>query len=79
MNDLRSLGVTSRSTRRWSAQRPGPEDRSAHGPGANGTPEVEADYYVLAVPIERAVPLLNDDILAVDPGLQSLRELRPTG
>ncbi|MFA1538232.1 hydroxysqualene dehydroxylase [Actinomadura monticuli] len=43
--------------------------------GANGTTTVEADHYVLAVPVERAVPLLNDDILAVDPSLRSLREL----
>jgi len=43
--------------------------------GANGTSTVEADHYVLAVPVERAVPLLNDDILAVDPSLRSLREL----
>jgi uncharacterized protein with NAD-binding domain and iron-sulfur cluster len=43
------------------------------GPGGDST--VEADHYVLAVPVERAVPLLNDDILAIDPGLKSLREL----
>lgn len=43
--------------------------------GAAGTSSVEADHYVLAVPLERAVPLLNDDILAIDPSLRSLREL----
>ncbi|NKZ02834.1 hydroxysqualene dehydroxylase [Actinomadura latina] len=43
--------------------------------GRNGTSSVDADYYVLAVPVERAVPLLNDDILAADPSLKSLREL----
>ncbi|MFA1550306.1 hydroxysqualene dehydroxylase [Actinomadura chokoriensis] len=43
------------------------------GPG--GTSVVEADHYVLAVPIERALPLLNDQILAADPSLRSLSEL----
>jgi uncharacterized protein with NAD-binding domain and iron-sulfur cluster len=33
---------------------------------------VTADYYVLAVPVERAVPLLDDAVLAVDPSLRSL-------
>ncbi|RAY16965.1 hypothetical protein DPM19_02025 [Actinomadura craniellae] len=44
--------------------------------GAGGVATaVEADHYVLAVPVERAVPLLNDDILAIDPTLKSLRDL----
>ncbi len=43
--------------------------------GPNGTSSIEADHYVLAVPVERAVPLLNDAILAVDPTLKSMREL----
>jgi uncharacterized protein with NAD-binding domain and iron-sulfur cluster len=43
--------------------------------GASGTTAVDADYYVLAVPVERAVPVLNDQILTVDPSLRSLREL----
>lgn len=41
----------------------------------NGTQPVEADHYVLAVPLERAVPLLNNDILAADPSLRSLTRL----
>lgn len=36
---------------------------------------VEADWFVLAVPVERAIPLLNRDILAADPGLRSLGTL----
>ncbi|TDD88932.1 hypothetical protein E1293_05865 [Actinomadura darangshiensis] len=43
------------------------------GPG--GTVTVDADHYVLAVPIERALPLLNDQILAADPGLKSLSQI----
>ncbi|GGV01414.1 phytoene dehydrogenase [Actinomadura cremea] len=43
--------------------------------GAGGTTAVEADHYVLAVPVERAVPLLDDAVLAADPSLRSLREL----
>ncbi|GLZ14210.1 phytoene dehydrogenase [Actinomadura sp. NBRC 104425] len=42
---------------------------------AGATTDVEADHYVLAVPLERAVPLLNDDILAIDPDLKALRNL----
>lgn len=43
---------------------------------ADGSTEtVQADHHVLAVPLERAVPLLNDDILAIDPSLRTLREL----
>lgn len=76
MNHLRSLGVTFQIDA--TLERLNVQDKkiaSATVRGANGTAEVQADYYVLAVPIERAVPLLNDDILAVDPGLKSLREL----
>jgi uncharacterized protein with NAD-binding domain and iron-sulfur cluster len=36
---------------------------------------VEADYFVLAVPVERAVELLNPALLAADPTLAHLREL----
>ncbi|MEO3788285.1 FAD-dependent oxidoreductase [Actinocorallia sp. B10E7] len=41
----------------------------------NGAEPVEADHYVLAVPLERALPLLNADILAADPSLRSLGQL----
>lgn len=37
---------------------------------------IEADWFVLAVPLERAIPLLNRDILAADPALARLRHLR---
>jgi uncharacterized protein with NAD-binding domain and iron-sulfur cluster len=36
---------------------------------------VTADHYVLAVPVERAVPLLSPSILAADPSLVSLKQL----
>lgn len=36
---------------------------------------VEADWYVLAVPVERAIPLFNQRILAADPRLRGLRSL----
>lgn len=40
---------------------------------AAGSPAaVTADHYVLAVPVERAVPLLNAAILSADPSLKSL-------
>ena len=75
MNHLRSLGVTFQIDA--TLERLNVQDKKIASATvrANGTAEVQADYYVLAVPIERAVPLLNDDILAVDPGLKSLREL----
>lgn len=37
--------------------------------------DVEADHYVLAVPVERAVPLLEGDIMGADPRLDRLGEL----
>jgi uncharacterized protein with NAD-binding domain and iron-sulfur cluster len=43
--------------------------------GSGGTTGVDADYYVLAVPVERAVPLLNDQILAADPNLRNLAQI----
>lgn len=39
------------------------------------TSDVEADYFVLAVPVERAVKLLQGDILKADPRLGRLDEL----
>ncbi|MBV7697772.1 FAD-dependent oxidoreductase [Streptomyces sp. TRM70350] len=44
--------------------------------GPSGAPSaVQADWYVLAVPVERALPLLNSQILAADPRLKKLRLL----
>ncbi|TVT33929.1 hypothetical protein FNH05_26860, partial [Amycolatopsis rhizosphaerae] len=42
---------------------------------ATGSTVIDADHYVLAVPVERAVPLLNNDILALDPTLAQLKNL----
>ena len=39
------------------------------------TSTVDADYYVLAVPVERTIPLLNPAILDADPDLAKLRRL----
>ncbi|TDB95248.1 FAD-dependent oxidoreductase [Actinomadura sp. 7K534] len=76
MNYLRSLGVTFQIDA--TLEQLTVQDRQIAGArvrGAGGVVDVQADYYVLAVPLERAVPLLNDDVLAVDPSLRSLREL----
>ncbi|MGP3982572.1 hydroxysqualene dehydroxylase [Streptomyces sp. KR80] len=49
-------------------------EASATGPtGSSAT--IQADWYVLAVPVERAVPLLNTQILIADPQLRKLRSL----
>ncbi|WTW97356.1 FAD-dependent oxidoreductase [Streptomycetaceae bacterium NBC_01309] len=37
---------------------------------------VDADHYVLAVPVERAVPLMSPALVAADPALGRLRRLR---
>src|SRR5262249_47028968 len=42
---------------------------------ATGTSTVVADHYVLAVPRERAFPLLTNEILAADPNLAKIRQL----
>ena len=42
----------------------------------DGRPEVASgDLYICALPVERLVPLLHDEMLAVDPSLANLREL----
>ncbi len=44
----------------------------------NGRPElVQGDYYVCALPLERAAPLISPEILAADPSLESLAALLP--
>ncbi|MEU5881162.1 FAD-dependent oxidoreductase [Spirillospora sp. NPDC047279] len=77
MDHLRSLGVTLQIDATLAGFTVADKRiTGAQVTGASGqTTTVEADYYVLAVPVERAVPLLNDSILAVDPSLLSLREL----
>ena len=43
-----------------------------------GRPElVHGDYYVCALPLERAAPLINPEMLATDPSLESLATLLP--
>jgi geranylgeranyl pyrophosphate synthase/uncharacterized protein with NAD-binding domain and iron-sulfur cluster len=42
---------------------------------AGRTEVVEGDYYVCAVPVERAAPLISPQILAADPSLESLAAL----
>ncbi|MBO2453876.1 FAD-dependent oxidoreductase [Actinomadura barringtoniae] len=77
MTHLRSLGVTFQPNA--TLTKLNVTDKKISGAqvtGDNGAATtVEADHYVLAVPVERAVPLLNDDIIAADPSLKSLREL----
>ncbi|TQK70551.1 FAD-dependent oxidoreductase [Nocardioides sp. SLBN-35] len=43
---------------------------------AGATSRVEADWFVSAMPVERVVPTLTPDVLALDPGLQRLSALK---
>ncbi|MFW6866100.1 hydroxysqualene dehydroxylase [Nocardioides sp. CPCC 206347] len=44
---------------------------------ANGTTSrVEADWFVSAMPVERVLPTLTPDVLALDPGLRGLANLQ---
>ncbi|WP_276134693.1 hydroxysqualene dehydroxylase [Polluticoccus soli] len=44
-----------------------------------GEPQkITGDYYVLAVPVEVAAPLINDDMIAYDMSLQGIRDLAPS-
>lgn len=73
---LKSLGVTFQSDA--TLTRLDVTDKQISGAqvtGSGGTTAVDADYYVLAVPVERAVPLLNDQILAADPNLKNLAQI----
>lgn len=38
--------------------------------------EISADYYVLAMPVERAAPLMTGDVVSFDPSLANLARLR---
>lgn len=44
--------------------------------GAGRTSRVEADWFVSAMPVERVVPALTADVLALDPGLERLKALQ---
>ena len=74
---LRSLGVTFRVGREVT----GLELRqgrvaAATADGPRGQERIEAEHFVLAVPVERARRLLSRELLAADPRLEGLRELR---
>ncbi len=43
--------------------------------GSGGTATAEADWFVAAMPVERAVPLWTPQILAADPRLEGMRRL----
>lgn len=38
---------------------------------------VQGDYYVVAIPLDRICPLINERLLAIDPALGNLRTLEP--
>ena len=40
--------------------------------------EVEGDYYIFAVPIERMAPLISDEVLDVDGTLETIKQLAPS-
>ncbi|MDX1686300.1 MAG: FAD-dependent oxidoreductase, partial [Saprospiraceae bacterium] len=43
-----------------------------------GEIEVKGDYYIFAIPVERMAPLINKQMLEIDPALQSVKELAPS-
>ena len=43
--------------------------------GASGATNVEADWYICAMPAERARELWTPDVLAVDPSLEGMNDL----
>ena len=45
--------------------------------GKPGQVGKSADYYLLAVPVERAANLINEDMLKIDPSLQNVINLAP--
>jgi uncharacterized protein with NAD-binding domain and iron-sulfur cluster len=45
--------------------------------GAKGKVGASADYYLLAVPVERAANLVNEEMLASDPSLKNIIKLSP--
>ena len=74
---LRSLGVKFRLGREVNAiemRRGRVAAATARGP--QGSERIEAKYFVLAVPVERARRLLSRELLAADPRLEGLRDLR---
>jgi uncharacterized protein with NAD-binding domain and iron-sulfur cluster len=45
--------------------------------GVAGVVDASADYYLLAVPVERAANLISEDMLKVDPSLKNIIKLAP--
>ncbi|KRB76059.1 FAD-dependent oxidoreductase [Nocardioides sp. Root190] len=43
---------------------------------SGATSRVEADWFVSAMPVERAIPTLTSNVLALDPGLKGLQSLK---
>ncbi|MET8763618.1 FAD-dependent oxidoreductase [Lentzea sp. NPDC004782] len=76
LTHLRELGV--RFNLGWTATGltcDGGRITGATAIGPTGPEQIEADWFVLAVPVERAIPLLDDAVLTADPGLRRLRNL----
>jgi uncharacterized protein with NAD-binding domain and iron-sulfur cluster len=46
--------------------------------GSNENIKAAGDFYILAMPVERAAPLINQDMLKVDGRLQYIKELAPS-
>ncbi|MFE7717723.1 FAD-dependent oxidoreductase [Nocardia rhizosphaerihabitans] len=73
---LRSLGVRFVMGQGVSALRlAGGRIASATVTGARGTSTVTADHYLCAMPVDRAVDLLDGSILDADPRLEGMRNL----
>ncbi|MFJ1868762.1 hypothetical protein ACIOD1_29630 [Streptomyces sp. NPDC088097] len=75
---LTSLGVRfvlDRRVRRLEVTRGSVSAALVEGPGGS-TERVEADWFVCAVPAEKAVSLLDGEILAADPALAGVAHLR---
>lgn len=74
---LRSLGVKFQMG--WAAESLDVSGGSISGArvvdGRGNRAQVDADWFVAAMPVERIVPLLSSGILNVDPSLESLHEL----
>ncbi|MEO7108486.1 MAG: FAD-dependent oxidoreductase [Rhodoferax sp.] len=45
--------------------------------GLPGSAQASADYYLLAVPVERAANLISEDMLTADPSLKNIIKLAP--
>jgi uncharacterized protein with NAD-binding domain and iron-sulfur cluster len=76
VSHLTSLGVDFQTATVTELTYGGGRITGAHAVDMGSAPtEITADWYVLAVPVERAVPLLGAQILAADPRLAKLKNL----